>query len=373
MRRLIFFGKKGWMGVLLVLGFLIGAGIVWKDRLTIQTWYYVHQLARAEAHDRDVWVARVTNLNGAAVPSVLKCLQQEDVRSCANAQAVLQYFAEHWSPAGRTVLARRLAHGFAHFSQFGKQNALEVETLLLKNAAAQPEAVAIQQTAQAMIGETVHVTDREVRARALELTQALLEQTTQPDITQPCRDLTLVCLRDDEPTNRLRAVRLASRPELHSMEQVASLLNDPDVNVRRCAILVVGPAQDAVRTDELLRSLHDSDSDVRQLCEAVLRSRGLSAEHIRRGRLLTDSRPAVRLQVLDGLCSQSDLEPGIWLRHLSHDPEPAVRAAAVRTAAEQTLSSISDRIDQISRDDPSDTVRQVARYYLSYRKSTEQR
>lgn len=361
------------MGGLLVLGLLIGAGIVWKDRHTIQAWYYVHQLARAAGPDRDAWVARVTNLNGAAVPGLLRCLQQEDVRSCANAHSVLLYFAEHWSPAGRTALARHLAHGFVHFSQFGKQSVVEVEALLLKNAAAQPEAAAIQQMAQTMIAETAHVTDREVRARAMDLAEALLAQNTQSDILQTCRDFASACLRDDEAANRLRAVRLASRPELHLMEQVASLLHDPDAGVRRSAMLVVGPAQDAVCTDELLRSLHDSDSEMRQLCEAVLRSRGLSAEHIRRGRLLTDARPGVRLQVLDGLCSVSDLEPGIWLRHLSHDPEPAVRAAAVRTAAEQTLDSITDRIEQISRDDPSDTVRQMARYYLSYRKSTEPR
>src|SRR5262249_52019682 len=128
-------------------------------------------------------------------------------------------------------------------------------------------------------------------------------------------------------------------------------------------------AREAIRDDELLRSLHDPDPDVRRLCEATLRSRGLQEEQLRRGRLLTDPRPAVRLQVLDGLCRAPDLEPGVWLRHLSHDPEPAVRAAAVRAAAEQTLVDLSDRIEQMARDDPSDTVRQMARHYLSCRKS----
>ena len=34
--------------------------------------------------------------------------------------------------------------------------------------------------------------------------------------------------------------------------------------------------------------------------------------------------------MLDKLREANDLDPGVWLRRLSHDASPAVRAAAVR-------------------------------------------
>jgi hypothetical protein len=73
--------------------------------------------------------------------------------------------------------------------------------------------------------------------------------------------------------------------------------------------------------------------------------------------------------VLAYINESSDLEPGVWLRCMSHDPAPAVRVAALRAAAEQRLVDLSDRIDQMARSDPSPTVCQLARYYLSYQNS----
>ena len=65
-----------------------------------------------------------------------------------------------------------------------------------------------------------------------------------------------------------------------------------------------------------------------------------------------------------------DLEPGIWLRRLTHDPAPEVRVAAIRAAKEPPLADLqvdlSDRIDQILQNDPSPTVRQQAGYYSGY-------
>ena len=115
--------------------------------------------------------------------------------------------------------------------------------------------------------------------------------------------------------------------------------------------------------------LHDPDPEVRTLCEEALRSRGLQEEHVKLGRLMTDSRPAVRLQVLARLYRVHDLEPSIWLRHLSHDPAPAVRAAAVRAAAEQKGTGLADRLEQMAQNDPCPSVRQLAQYYFASQKT----
>jgi hypothetical protein len=79
--------------------------------------------------------------------------------------------------------------------------------------------------------------------------------------------------------------------------------------------------------------------------------------------------PASRLQVVQTL-AEANVEPGAWLRRLTLDPSPAVRAAALRLAGEpSTEVDLTDRMEQMTANDPSPTVRQLAQFYLSYRKS----
>jgi HEAT repeat protein len=170
-----------------------------------------------------------------------------------------------------------------------------------------------------------------------------LDQTKDVDLVSAGRELTRTGLHDGAAENRLQAIRLAMRPELDLLEAVVPLLSDPQPEVRRSALLTVGSAPDAISTDDLLPWLHDPDEDVRRLCEKALRSRGLQEDHLCLGRLMTDSRPGTRLQVLNRLRYANDLEPGVWLRRLSHDPAPAVRAAAIRAASEHVALAGASR------------------------------
>jgi HEAT repeat protein len=150
---------------------------------------------------------------------------------------------------------------------------------------------------------------------------------------------------------------------------VVPLLRDSSVRVRESAMLAVGAQPNVVSTDDLLGWLHDGDAGVRALCEKALRSRGLQERHIRLGRLITDPSARVRLKLIDMLKRTTDLEPGVWLRRLSHDPVAAVRAAAVRAIQEQELATLADRIEQMAQNDPCPTVRQLAQYYLVSQRS----
>ncbi len=129
-------------------------------------------------------------------------------------------------------------------------------------------------------------------------------------------------------------------------------------------ILAVGSAADVVLDETLLPYLRDSDDEVRRLSEQALRARGLSDDHIRLSRLLIDPAPSERLKVLDHLGDSADLEPGVWLRRLSHDPAPSVRASAVRVMALQNVVDLSDRLDQMARTDPSPSVCYLAQFYM---------
>jgi HEAT repeat protein len=142
------------------------------------------------------------------------------------------------------------------------------------------------------------------------------------------------------------------------------LLKDPDAALRRAALLAVGADRNLIADDDLLAWLHDPDPDAKRLCETALRSRGLRTSDLRLGRLLTDPRPAARLELLGLLRDDPEVELAAWLRRLSQDESPAVRAAAARLAGEQQVQALSDRLAQMAQGDPDLTVRPIAGYHL---------
>jgi HEAT repeat protein len=204
----------------------------------------------------------------------------------------------------------------------------------------------------------------DVHALALAAAEVLIGQLdTSPESSPPIRELVRACYQDLDKANRLKALHLSRRPSLELTNAAVVLLNDPDADVRAGAMLTVGTSDTAICTDDLLHWLHDPDPEVRRLCEKALRTRGLPDAHLRLGRIVSDAHAESRLQVFELLKETSDLDEGVWLRRLSHDASPAVRAAAVRAAGEQGLMSLSDRLQQMSQNDPSPTVRQLAQFY----------
>jgi HEAT repeat protein len=205
------------------------------------------------------------------------------------------------------------------------------------------------------------------QVRALALAEVLVDAVPPGQWGDTFRELARTGLTSPDAEGRVRAAHLtlhaALRADAELVAQVAPLLRDPVADVRRAALLAVGTAEQTVNEDALLPLLHDPDADVRRLCEAALRGRGLRDDHLRLARLISDARPSARLQVLDHLERTADLEPGAWLRRLSEDPSPAVRAAAVRATAAQTQADLRDRLRRMAQDDPSPTVRQLAGHY----------
>jgi hypothetical protein len=345
------------------------AVVAWSQRTALLTRYYVYRLTHADENERQAWVERVAGMDS-ALPRLIDCLRQTDGGVCANAQAGLAHLAGEWDPSDerRADLASRLAAVFSDLSICGQQKALELEMALLTAAQAN-QATTVVPAATRSLAEASRVGDEQVRRSALLLAGSLLESTDNAETLATCRRVTQLCLNSTNGENRVQAVRLTMRPGMNLQESVVSLLGDPVAEVRRAALLAVGSEQTAISTDDLLPWLHDPDEDARRLCEKALRSRGLREEHLKLARLMTDGRPATRLQVLDLLGEVDDLEPGVWLRRLSHDSAPAVRAAAIRAAAEQITVDLSDRLQQMTQNDPCPTVRQLASFYLSSQKS----
>jgi HEAT repeat protein len=185
----------------------------------------------------------------------------------------------------------------------------------------------------------------------------------RPEVLAAGRQVVRPALHDADALIRLRAATLALRPEIGHADLLLPFLSDPSAEVRRTAMLAIGPEHSLLADDDLLNWLHDPDAEVRQLTETALRSRGLGPREIRLGRLLTHPRPSARLELLVLLRDDGELDLNTWLRRLSEDPAPAVRAAATRLADERQVFQLADRLSEMATADPDFTVRQAAAYY----------
>lgn len=350
---------------LLIAG-VIAAGLAGWQRERLLAWYAVRGLLHADDSTRAGWIDRVAAHEQAALPQVLSAFRQPAPQACANARACVLQLSQAWQPDDprRLHVSKQLARDFGVYSAEGQKTALDLNQSLSQSVPAR-----FSPALTTMVLQAADVTDAQVHDQALTLALQLAgAEPSTPAVVQACRKLTKVCLRGAAPEMRARALRLALQPQIDLRGDVVPLLQDPSAEIRRAAMVVLGPETNVIATDDLLRWLHDPDPDVRHLCESALKGRGLTEEHIKMGKLMTDARVGARLKVLEALRSNSDLEPGLWLRRLSHDPSAAVRAAAMRMAVEEARL-LGDRLEQMSQDDPDATVRQIARYYLACRKS----
>ena len=291
-------------------------------------------------------------------------------RACANARAALDaiYRNSEAANARRRTLTSQLVAAFPGLSVAGQQCVLTLTTGWLISGI---DNDASPDECPRLLSAAAYLPDPGVHRCALDLAALLVDRTKQPAILDACREVIGTCLRDADPETRTRALQLALLPQIALPRQLIPLLSDPVPEIRRIALLAIGPRPEVIETDELLPWLHDPDGDVRRLCEKVLRSRGLRQEDIKLARLKTDADPHVRLQLVQRLPYVRDLDLGIWLRSLSHDPTAAVRTAVLRAAADSNTTDLTDRMDQMAQNDPSLTVRQVARFYLSCQKPPE--
>jgi HEAT repeat protein len=371
MRRLVSLGgRKGLVGLLALLALAAGA---WLNRGALLRWYYLRQLAAAGPENRETWAGRVAGLGEAVLPGLLECLTREDVRTCANAEAALARLARGWGPAdARTLgLVERLCRRFSALSGPGREAGLELALVLLRpDGGRTPAPAPLAEACGKLLTTAAPVAGAGVRVRALALAEVLAEGAPERRLGI-YRELITRGLAEDNAECRVRAIHLALHSALRKeddlLARMVPLLRDSRAEVRRAALLAVGLAEQAIAEDDLLPLLHDPDAEVRRLCEAALRGRGLQDGHLRLARLISAPGAEDRLGVLRHLQDAEVPDPGLWLRRLSQDPDPAVRFAAMAAASADGQIDLSDRLLQMRDTDPSPTVRQWAPYFLRRR------
>jgi HEAT repeat protein len=351
-----------WMALGLAVLLLLAGGGAWLERASLRTWWVLRGLKKADESERELWVGRVADLGEPAVDGLLECLDEGDDRARDNAVAALDHLARTWGADDpRTAdLAGKLARAYGKLCP-------AAQACLLERMAAwfddRPPSPGLVSACSRLLGEAA--TNEEALGAALELARALLRHPQTCEAVRSAREAARAGLRSPSAEDRLQAVRLGMLPGVDLLHEIAVLVADPDVDVRRAVVVAIGPSDQGAHEKELLGRLHDPDAKVRRLAEEALKGRGVSAEHLLLGKLLAHPAWSQRLRVLDYLSDESHtLDVGLWLRRMSHDPSPAVRAAALRVMSQQRLIDLSDRIDQMAQSDPSPAVAFLARHYL---------
>jgi hypothetical protein len=314
-------GRRLLRWALPVLALAVAAGVWQRERLW--AWYCAERLERADDPARAEWGQKLAAAGDPAVPTLLGLLRHDEPGVCAAAKDALGTMAGTWPAEDprRAELATRFFEAEPRFSTPG-------------------------------------------RATALDLLPALLTPRT-PGAVEKAHGMIATAAKSESVDVRIQAIATALRPEVDAVPTIVPLLADPVADVRRAAIVAVGSVREgraAVADDELLKCLHDTDAEVRHLCEMSLRGRGRSPRDIRLGKRYTAPDPAERQKLLLDLAEEDELDVSVWLDRLTADADPAVRAGVARLAYTRNVD-LGSRLDQLSQTDPDPTVRRVAKYY----------
>jgi hypothetical protein len=317
-------GKRLAVGAVAVL--LIGGGAVAMSWSTLKAGWAAKAVRAAGSDEaRAAAAANLVALGESGLPRVVELLKSDDAAGCLAVAAALREAWKDTPPADPAFAAkcRPILADAAAYSEAGKDAVLE------------------------LAADAMRCPDADLAALGRAAVRAALTATA-PDAVA-------------------RAAAVASLPEVGLKAELVPLLRDERAEVRRAAMMAVGPAargEPVIGDEELFPWLHDPDVEVRAVCESALATRGMDGDQIAAARKLTHPDAAERLKLLLDLRWGRDTvrDPGPWLERLSRDADPAVRAGAARVACECRLT-FAGWLDRLATEDPDGTVRDVAAYY----------
>ena len=361
------------LGAVALIG-AVGAAVYFRN--DIQAAWLARQISQTTEAEAPQWIERATGLGDAAIVPMVGLLRSDRDLVTKTAKEALQGLSANWAEDDprRILLAGKLAQGFGTFSPKGQAASLDLVSLWLVEppVPGSPWMQAVSGLlAQAALGLVEPAPGTEPDATVPKAAMALLaripsagEEVGQREDALARRDLLRQILRKGDAASRVEAISVILRTKVDLFEDLVASLDDPVAEVRRACVLALAPATDKVRDDVLLGALHDIDPEVGRLAELALSVRGLSPEHIRLGKLLTDSDPNRRLEVLDLVQGSPDLDEKLWLERLSHHRSTSVRAAAARALSGRFGTEANDRLRQMAGSDPSPSVSRIAGFYL---------
>ncbi len=172
-----------------------------------------------------------------------------------------------------------------------------------------------------------------------------------------------------DPDAQVRAaavLNLAQVPIDEMAAPAAVRVADVAVEVRRQTLIGFAKRPEVLPEESILPRLHDEDQSVVMLARVILEQRGLSAAQIELGEQVFSPLVSVRKNVVHHLEGRDDIDPIVWLIHLSRDPDQSVRSEVLDalSKAQLALPNVRERLTEMALNDPSGKVRVRARALL---------
>jgi HEAT repeat protein len=160
---------------------------------------------------------------------------------------------------------------------------------------------------------------------------------------------------------RLQAIAcLGALPIDAKVTPAVALLNDPDFSTRLGVLSAFANRPRVLTEEAILPLLHDPIPDLRGLAERILKARGLSADLIGLGKMVTHARAEIRASAIPLLLGREDIDPVVWLLRLSGDADESVRLRAIEAFTGRITPDVVLRLREMAAADESSTVRAAA-------------
>ena len=338
-------GKKGgsltpWVATA-GLGLASAGGVLaWKHQELLTAWK-VHQLPQAGIAEQRQILSSLAENPDLSTGWLLYSLSQSTSPEEAEAlgQGLVQ-ISENLSEEALDTHVARAASLFKTMEPFAQAETMAWLAKAFSNETS-PTLNERRSTATRRLLDSAYLSEENsVQAAALQMSVGILKQNPPPEVLGSIKQLVSAGAKSESSLVQIQAITVALNPKTDCLQEVAICLKSPHKEVRQAAILALGPASETIMDEVLLPSLHDEDQTIVHLTETALQARGLREDQIRLGKLMADPKPVKRLEVLDHLSATRDIDPMIWLKKMSNDPSPAVRAAAARAITlEKELSN----------------------------------
>lgn len=187
------------------------------------------------------------------------------------------------------------------------------------------------------------------------------EEESLAKCKQRFHELTVERLGDKEAVVRMAAVAcLGMLPIDDKAAPAIAGLKDPEFSVRFQTLTSFAGRPVLMTEESILPLLHDPVPDLQGLVQRVLEARGLSADLIGLGRMVTHERAEMRASAITLLEGHEDIDPVVWLLRLSEDPDAGVRLKAVKAFEGKITPEVTQRLREIVAADDSAEVRAAA-------------
>lgn len=372
-------GRNAILGVAGVVGLSIALGIGWFLKFGNRTGEPADAEANANANASapEISAAEVAQRIGEGNPEALATFRDHLIAVEADGRPIALTEEAADDCAG---LMDGAARGYRKFGTVGRAMIAGMAGCLLERLAVEPApgnwSKALGPIHQ-VIDVALHDPEVQVRGAALAATSKVWNwapgRTALPveeAAIGPWKDAftgpVSTLLADPEPQIRAAAVlNLAMVPLDSVAEPAAARIRDKAPEVRRQALSGFARRPGVLTEEDILERLYDEDPSMRLLARTVLDQRGLSEEQIELGSQVFNPDPTYRQQVIGKLNGRDDIDPIVWLIHLSRDKNEGVRAEAIGAMrARATAPEVVQRLTEMAVKDPSKAIRAEARKLL---------